>query len=164
MKSFLRSLAEEATRAKSLRFSPVQGFKHNNDNNSLVTCKCGFDIRVVLCTSVPSLILTQPSYRHKQLLLPEAICCCFQSCNCGFAVPVYQVSLSENQVIGRNVSLQVLLPEAVCCCLQTCTCGFDIRVVLCTSVPSLIGIQVLMPEAVCDVPVYFVGEPSASKL
>ena len=45
---------------------------------------------------------------------------------------------SENQVIGRNVSLQVLLPEAVCCCLQTCNCGFDIRVVLCTSVPSLI--------------------------
>ena len=35
-------------------------------------------------------------------------------------IPVYQLSLSENQVIGRNVSLQVLLPEAVCCCLQTC--------------------------------------------
>ena len=52
-------------------------------------------------------------------------------------IPVYQVSLSENQVIGRNVSLQVLLPEAVCCCLQT-YCGFDIRVVLHTSVPSLI--------------------------
>ena len=48
------------------------------------------------------------------------------------------VSLSENQVIGRNVSLQVLVPEAVCCCLQTCNCGFDISVVLCTSVPSLI--------------------------
>ena len=46
-------------------------------------------------------------------------------------IPVYQLSLSENQVIGRNVSLQVLLPEAVCCCLQTCNCGFDIRVVLC---------------------------------
>ena len=50
---------------------------------------------------------------------------------------MYQVSLSENQVIGRNVSLQVLLPEAVCCCLQTCNCGFDIRVVLRTSVTSL---------------------------
>ena len=44
---------------------------------------------------------------------------------------VYQLSLSENQAIGRNVSLK---PEAVCCCLQTCNCGFDIRVVLCTSV------------------------------
>ena len=51
---------------------------------------------------------------------------------------MYQVSLSENQVIGKNVSLQVLLPEAVCCCLQTCNCGFDIRVVLRTSVTSLI--------------------------
>ena len=83
---------------------------------------------------------------------------------------MYQVSLSEKQVIGRNVSLQVLLPEAVCCCLlfsnvaltlewycvpvyqvsqaslniltpearlQTRKCGFDIRVELCTSVPSL---------------------------
>ena len=31
-----------------------------------------------------------------------------------------------------------LMPEAVCCCLQTCKCRFDIRVVLRTSVPSLI--------------------------
>ena len=42
---------------------------------------------------------------------------------------------SHNQVIGITL---VLLPEAICCCLQTCKCGFDIRVVLCTSVPSLI--------------------------
>ena len=35
-------------------------------------------------------------------------------------------------------SLYILTPEAVCCCLQTCKCCFDIRVVLCTSVPSLI--------------------------
>ena len=51
---------------------------------------------------------------------------------------MYQVSLSENQVIGIHISLNILTPEAVCCCLQTCKCGFDIRVVLCTSVPSLI--------------------------
>ena len=31
----------------------------------LQTCKCGFDIRVVLCASVQSGTLTQPSYRHK---------------------------------------------------------------------------------------------------
>ena len=43
-----------------------------------------------------------------------------------------------NQVMAINISLQVLMPEAVCCCLQTCKCRFDIRVVLCTSVPSLI--------------------------
>ena len=51
---------------------------------------------------------------------------------------MYQCTNSHCLRIGRNVSLQVLLPEAVCCCLQTCNCGFDIRVVLCTSVPSLI--------------------------
>ena len=61
------------------------------------------------------------------VLLPEAVCCCLQTCNCGFDI-----------CVGRNVSLQVLLPEAVCCCLQTCNCGFDISVVLRTSVPSLI--------------------------
>ena len=44
----------------------------------------------------------------------------------------------HNQVIGRSVSLQVIKPEAICFCLQTCKCGFDIRVVLCTIVPSLI--------------------------
>ena len=33
---------------------------------------------------------------------------------------------------------QIFLPEAICCCSQTCKCGFYIRVVLCTSVPSLI--------------------------
>ena len=53
------------------------------------------------------------------------------------------VSLSENQVIGRNVSLLVLLPEAVCCCLQTCNCGFDI------CVGRNVSLQVLLPEAVC---------------
>ena len=44
----------------------------------------------------------------------------------------------HNQVIAINISLQVLMPEAVYCCLQTCKCGFDIRVVLCTCVPSVI--------------------------
>ena len=53
------------------------------------------------------------------VLLPEAVCCCLQTCNCGFDI-----------CVG--------LPEAVCCCLQTCNCGFDISVVLRTSVPSLI--------------------------
>ena len=75
-----------------------------------------------------------------------------------FELLLYRVSLSEKQVIGRNVSLRLrlfynldgpsltarqantskLMPEAVCCRLQTCKCGFDIRVALCSSVPSLI--------------------------
>ena len=45
-----------------------------------------------------------------------------------------------NQFMAINITLvyKCLMPEAICCCLQTCKCGFDIRVVLCTSVPSLI--------------------------
>ena len=42
-------------------------------------CQTCFDIKVILCASVPSIIvrnaITQQSYR---LLLPEAICCCLQ--------------------------------------------------------------------------------------
>ena len=49
-----------------------------------------------------------------------------------YCVLVYQVGTLTQPI------LQVLLPEAICCCLQTCKCGFDIRVVLCTSVPSVI--------------------------
>ena len=52
-------------------------------------------------------MLTQPSYRHKQVLLPEAICCCLQTCKCGFDIrvvlcaSVYTKSHSqERQVIG----------------------------------------------------------------
>ena len=50
-------------------------------------CQTCFDIKVILCANVPSIIvrnaITQRSYR---LLLPEAICCCLQTCNCGFAM------------------------------------------------------------------------------
>ena len=43
-----------------------------------------------------------------------------------------------NQVMAINILVyKFLIPEAICCCLQTCKCGFDIRVVLCTSVPSV---------------------------
>ena len=72
-------------------------------------------------------------------LMPEAICCCLQTCKCRFDIRVVSVPSLErkpNQVIGINISVQVLMPEAICCCLQTCKCDFDIRVVLCTSVPS----------------------------
>ena len=44
-----------------------------------------------------------------------------------------------NQVMAINILVyKFLMPEDICCCLQTCKCGFDIRVVLCTSVPSVI--------------------------
>ena len=51
----------------------------------------GFDIRVVLCTSVPSLIVRNANNQvigRNVVLLPEAICCCLQTCKCGFDIRV----------------------------------------------------------------------------
>ena len=68
--------------------------------------------------------------------MPEAVCCCLQTCKCGFDIRCASVPSETLAQIGRSVSLQLLMPEAVCCCLQTCKRGFDIRVVLCASVAS----------------------------
>ena len=72
------------------------------------------DIRVVLCASVPSLIVRNANTTKLKLLLPEAFCCCLQTCKCGFDVrvvlctSVYTKSHSQeclhNQVIGINIS------------------------------------------------------------
>ena len=71
--------------------------------------------------------------------MPEAVCCCLLvNVILTFRVVVYQVSKSGTLTQPSYRHKQVLLPEAICCCLQTCKSGFDIRVVLCTSVPSLI--------------------------
>ena len=49
----------------------------------------GFDIRVVLCTSVPSVIVRNANLEaYTLVLLPEAVCCCLQSCKCGFDIRV----------------------------------------------------------------------------
>ena len=75
--------------------------------------------------------------------MPEAVCCCLQTCKCGFDIRVV-LCTSVPSLIARNANPQVmainislLMPEVICCCLQTCKRGFDIRVVLCASVPSL---------------------------
>ena len=49
--------------------------------------------------------------------LPEAICCCLQTCNVDVVLMycIYILSL----VLQLWVYLY-LLPEAICCCLQTC--------------------------------------------
>ena len=78
--------------------------------------------------------LTQLNYRHKQVLLPEAVCCCLQTCKYGFDIRVVLCTsvpslIVRNTNIGINISLQVLLPEAICCCLQTCnSCMLNILV------------------------------------
>ena len=63
--------------------------------NPIETCKCGFDIRVVLCASVPRPgTLTQQSYRQKCKLIPEAVCKLVNVVLTleWYCVPVYQVS------------------------------------------------------------------------
>ena len=70
--------------------------------------------------------------------MPEAICCCLQTCKCGFDIRVVLCASVPSLTVRNAKEAQVLLPEAVCCCLQTCKCGFDIRVILCNSVASLI--------------------------
>ena len=48
----------------------------------------GIDIRVVLCTSVPSVIVRNANLTKLEaytlVLLPEAVLCCLQTCKCGF--------------------------------------------------------------------------------
>ena len=108
--------------------------------------QCGTRAQATTNTCVPvyqvskSGTLTQPSYRHKHVSLPEPI---YKLVNVVFTlewhcVPVYRVSKSGTLTQPSYRHKQALLPEAICCCLQTCKCGFDIRVVLCTSVPSFI--------------------------
>ena len=66
----------------------------------------------------------QASYRQKckfTSLLPEAVCCCLQTCNRRFVmrvyIPVYQVIFAEKLAQECNINI---VPEAICCCLQTC--------------------------------------------
>ena len=63
----------------------------------LQACKCGFDIRVVLCTSVTLVIVVY------KFLMPEAICCCLQTCKCGFDIRVV-LCTSVPSIIVRNAS------------------------------------------------------------
>ena len=62
-------------------------------------------------------------------LLPEASCCCLQTCNVyGTWVTLYCICgkkfhghLCLHQlVIGTFSLFRYILPEAICCCLQTC--------------------------------------------
>ena len=58
--------------------------------------------------------------------LPEAICCCLQTCNVDVVLlAMYCMYLPGFIVTSADISqlwvyLCYLLPEAICCCLQTC--------------------------------------------
>ena len=44
-----------------------------------------------------------------KVLMPEAICCCLQTCKCGFDIRVVLSSQERtpNQVVGINISVHV---------------------------------------------------------
>ena len=61
--------------------------------------------------------------------LPEAICCCLQTCSvnvvllvmCCMCIPVFIVTSADiSQLWVYLCYLLIYWPEASCCCLQTC--------------------------------------------
>ena len=70
-------------------------------------------------------LLIWAGYRHFKERLPEAICCCLQTCNVDVVllvmyciyIPAFIVT---SAVMGIFMLFTNLLPEAICCCLQTC--------------------------------------------
>ena len=70
--------------------------------------------------------------------MPEAICCCLQTCNVlESKVMVANTCILSLVVIGTTVKTvlvlyitnNTLVPEAICCCLQTSTYCFFVNVV-----------------------------------
>ena len=79
------------------------------------------------------------------ILLPEAVCCCLQTCNfCFDELSPWYISVPSFIVrgptisIGTNIIYKYSLPEAVCCCLQTCNICFNQLSSWYISVPSFI--------------------------
>ena len=88
---------------------------------------------LVQYTCVPNFILIGRSIEelyaqtlYNKFLLPEAVSCCLQNCNCWFVEYVhlctkfYCYRTQYRGVIGTNINNRFLLPEPVCYCLQTC--------------------------------------------
>ena len=75
-------------------------------------------------------LLIWAGYRHFLERLPEAICCCLQTCNVDVVllvmyciyIPAFIVTSADiyKPVMGIFMLFTNLLPEAICCCLQTC--------------------------------------------
>ena len=74
-------------------------------------------------------LLIWASYRHFKERLPEAICCCLQTCNVDVVVLVMHciyipgfivTSVDTKPVMGIFMLFTNILPESICCCLQTC--------------------------------------------
>ena len=68
-------------------------------------------------------LLIWAGYRHFKERLPEAICCCLQTCNVDVVLLVmYCMHIPAFIVTSAGIFMLFtnLLPEAICCCLQTC--------------------------------------------
>ena len=75
-------------------------------------------------------LLIWAGYRHFKERLPEAICCCLQTCNVDVVllvmycmyIPAFIVTSADISQLWVYIFMLFtnLLPEAICCCLQTC--------------------------------------------
>ena len=70
-------------------------------------------------------LLIWASYRHFKERLPEAICCCLQTCNVDVVLLVmycmYILALIVTSAASYGYIYAIYcLHEAICCCLQTC--------------------------------------------
>ena len=84
----------------------------------------------IVCTPFSLLqLLIWASFIHFKERLPEAICCCLQTCNVDVVllvmyrmyIPALIVTSADiKPVMGIFMLLTHILPEAICCCLQTC--------------------------------------------
>ena len=77
----------------------------------------------------------QASYRQKCTLLPEAVCCCLQTCNRRFVMRVIYF-------IARKVEKLHKYKFTNCCCLQTCNSCMLIVVVGIALIQSFIVIGI----------------------
>ena len=79
---------------------------------------------------MPTFIAQSPVigiFIHFKDRLPEAICCCLQTCSvnvvllvmCCMCILAFIVT-SPELCIYLCYNTNIILPEAICCCLQTC--------------------------------------------
>ena len=73
-------------------------------------------------------LLIWAGYRHFKERLPEAICCCLQTCNVDVVllvmycmyIPAFIVTSADVSQLWVYLCYLHLLPEAICCCIQAC--------------------------------------------
>ena len=82
-------------------------------------------------------------------LLPEAICCCLQTCNVyGTWVTLYCICVHTFMVTCANIGTfslyRYILPEAICCCLQSCYVDVLLLLMDCVCILTFIVVTLLV--------------------